>query len=85
MIEYPSRARKGLQRQLNEHAGRSRGFSMDRHLSDLNRDARGWISYFGLTRLRLRPTNCRTDILSVPLDRGLESNAGRTRCPSYET
>ncbi len=39
-----------FKRRIKEHTGRSRGISMERRLSDLNRYVRGWIGYFGLAR-----------------------------------
>jgi RNA-directed DNA polymerase len=39
-----------FKRRVKEHTGRSRGISMARRLSDLNRYVRGWIGYFGLAR-----------------------------------
>ncbi len=39
-----------FKRRIKEHTGRSRGISMERRLSDLNRYMRGWIGYFGLAR-----------------------------------
>ena len=39
-----------FKRRIKEHTGRSRGISMARRLSDLNRYVRGWIGYFGLAR-----------------------------------
>ena len=39
-----------FKRRIKEHTGRSRGVSMTRRLSDLNRYVRGWIGYFGLAR-----------------------------------
>ena len=37
-------------RRIKELTGRSRGISMERRLTDLNRYVRGWIGYFGLAR-----------------------------------
>jgi RNA-directed DNA polymerase len=39
-----------FKRRIKELTGRSRGISMDRRLTDLNRYVRGWIGYFGLAR-----------------------------------
>lgn len=41
---------KTFKRRIKELTGRSRGVSMERRLSDLNRYVRGWIGYFGLAR-----------------------------------
>ena len=37
-------------RRIKELTGRSRGISIQRRLTDLNRYVRGWIGYFGLAR-----------------------------------
>ena len=39
-----------FKRRIKELTGRSRGISMTRRLTDLNRYVRGWIGYFGLAR-----------------------------------
>jgi RNA-directed DNA polymerase len=39
-----------FKQRLKELTGRSRGISMKRRLTDLNRFARGWVGYFGLAR-----------------------------------
>ena len=39
-----------FKRRIKELTGRSRGISMERRLTDLNRFVRGWIGYFGLAR-----------------------------------
>lgn len=39
-----------FKQRLKELTGRSRGISMKRRLTDLNRYARGWAGYFGLAR-----------------------------------
>ena len=41
---------KAFKRRIKELTGRSRGISMQRRLTDLNRYVRGWIGYFGLAR-----------------------------------
>jgi RNA-directed DNA polymerase len=41
---------KAFKRRVRELTGRSRGISMQRRLTDLNRYLRGWIGYFGLAR-----------------------------------
>ena len=41
---------KAFKRRVKELSGRSRGVSMQRRLSDLNRYVRGWIGYFGLAQ-----------------------------------
>jgi len=41
---------KAFKRRVKELTGRSRGISMKRRLTDLNRYVRGWIGYFGLAR-----------------------------------
>jgi len=41
---------KALKRRVKELTGRSRGISMQRRLTDLNRYVRGWIGYFGLAQ-----------------------------------
>ena len=41
---------KAFKRRVKELTGRSRGISMERRLTDLNRYVRGWIGYFGLAR-----------------------------------
>ncbi len=39
---------QAAKRRIRELTGRSRGISMERRLTDLNRFLRGWIGYFGL-------------------------------------
>lgn len=41
---------KAFKRRVKELSGRSRGVSMQRRLTDLNRYVRGWIGYFGLAQ-----------------------------------
>ena len=41
---------KAFKRRVKELTGRSRGISMERRLTDLNRYVRGWIGYFGLAQ-----------------------------------
>ena len=41
---------KAFKRRVKELTGRSRGISMPRRLTDLNRYVRGWIGYFGLAQ-----------------------------------
>ncbi len=41
---------KAFKRRIKELTGRSRGISMKRRLTDLNRYLRGWMGYFGLAR-----------------------------------
>ena len=41
---------KAFKQRIKELTGRSRGISMQRRLTDLNRYVRGWIGYFGLAR-----------------------------------
>lgn len=41
---------KAFKRRVKQLTGRSRGISMKRRLTDLNRYLRGWIGYFGLAR-----------------------------------
>jgi RNA-directed DNA polymerase len=41
---------KTFKRRVKELTGRSRGISMERRLTDLNRYVRGWIGYFGLAQ-----------------------------------
>jgi len=41
---------KAFKRRVKELTGRSRGISMQRRLTDLNRYVRGWIGYFGLAQ-----------------------------------
>ena len=41
---------KTFKRRIKEITGRSRGISMERRLTDLNRYVRGWIGYFGLAQ-----------------------------------
>ena len=51
-----------VKHRIKELTGRSRGISMERPLTDLNRYVRGWVGYFGLARtpaLRYAMTNKR--------------------------
>ena len=41
---------KAFKQRIKQLTGRSRGISMERRLTDLNRYLRGWIGYFGLAR-----------------------------------
>jgi len=41
---------KAFKRRVKELSGRSRGVSMERRLTDLNRYVRGWIGYFGFAQ-----------------------------------
>ncbi|HIE96628.1 MAG TPA: group II intron reverse transcriptase/maturase [Fuerstia sp.] len=41
---------KAFKRRVKELTGRSRGVSMERRLTDLNRYVRGWTGYFGLAQ-----------------------------------
>jgi RNA-directed DNA polymerase len=41
---------KAFKRRIKKLAGRSRGISMERRLTDLRRYVRGWIGYFGLAQ-----------------------------------
>ena len=41
---------KAFKRRIKKLSGRSRGVSMQRRLTDLNRYVRGWIGYFGLAQ-----------------------------------
>jgi RNA-directed DNA polymerase len=41
---------KAFRRRVKELSGRSRGVSMQRRLTDLNRYVRGWTGYFGLAQ-----------------------------------
>ena len=41
---------KAFKRRVKELSGRSRGVSMERRLTDLNRYVRGWTGYFGLAQ-----------------------------------
>ena len=41
---------KAFKRRVRKLTGRSRGISMERRLTDLNRYVRGWIGYFGLAQ-----------------------------------
>jgi RNA-directed DNA polymerase len=49
-IQVAPKKLTSFKRRIKEHTGRSRGISMERRLSDLNRYVRGWIGYFGLAR-----------------------------------
>ena len=60
---------KAFQRRIKELTGRSRGISMQRRLTDLNRYVRGWIGYFGLARQFDDLDGCRVFFLAA---RGVE-------------
>ena len=49
-IKVAPKKLKTFKRRVKELTGRSRGISMQRRLTDLNRYVRGWIGYFGLAR-----------------------------------
>ena len=49
-IKVAPKKLKAFKRRITELTGRSRGISMQRRLTDLNRYLRGWIGYFGLAR-----------------------------------
>ena len=49
-IKVTPKKLKAFKRRIKELTGRSRGISMQRRLTDLNRYVRGWIGYFGLAR-----------------------------------
>jgi RNA-directed DNA polymerase len=49
-IKVAPKKLKAFKRRVKELTGRSRGISMKRRLTDLNRYVRGWIGYFGLAR-----------------------------------
>ncbi len=49
-IKVSAKKLKAFKRRIKELTGRSRGISMHRRLTDLNRYLRGWIGYFGLAR-----------------------------------
>ena len=49
-IKVAPKKLKAFKRRITELTGRSRGISMQRRLTDLNRYMRGWIGYFGLAR-----------------------------------
>ncbi len=49
-IKVAPKKLKAFKRRIKELTGRSRGISMQRRLTDLNRYVRGWIGYFGLAR-----------------------------------
>ena len=49
-IKVAPKKLKAFKRRIKELTGRSRGISMKRRLTDLNRYVRGWIGYFGLAR-----------------------------------
>ena len=46
-IQVAPKKLKAFKRRVKELSGRSRGVSMPRHLTDLNRYVRGWTGYFG--------------------------------------
>jgi RNA-directed DNA polymerase len=49
-IKVAPKKLKAFKCRIKELTGRSRGISMQRRLTDLNRYVRGWIGYFGLAR-----------------------------------
>ena len=49
-IKVAPKKLKAFKRRVKKLTGRSRGISMKRRLTDLNRYLRGWIGYFGLAR-----------------------------------
>jgi len=49
-IKVTPKKLKAFKRRVKEQTGRSRGISMKRRMTDLNRYVRGWIGYFGLAR-----------------------------------
>lgn len=49
-IKVAPKKLKAFKQRIKELTGRSRGISMQRRLTDLNRYVRGWIGYFGLAR-----------------------------------
>ena len=49
-IKISPKKLNAFKRRIKELTGRSRGISMQRRLTDLNRYVRGWIGYFGLAR-----------------------------------
>jgi RNA-directed DNA polymerase len=49
-IKISGKKLKTFKRRIKELTGRSRGISMKRRLTDLNRYLRGWIGYFGLAQ-----------------------------------
>ena len=49
-IKVSAKKLKAFKGRVKELTGRSRGISMHRRLTDLNRYLRGWIGYFGLAR-----------------------------------
>jgi RNA-directed DNA polymerase len=49
-IKVAPKKLKVFKRRIKKLTGRSRGISMQRRLTDLNRYVRGWIGYFGLAR-----------------------------------
>ena len=49
-IKVAPKKLKAFKHRIKELTGRSRGISMQRRLTDLNRYVRGWIGYFGLAR-----------------------------------
>jgi hypothetical protein len=49
-IKVSPKKLKAFKHRIKELTGRSRGVSMERRLTDLNRYVRGWIGYFGLAR-----------------------------------
>jgi len=49
-IKVAPKKLKAFKRRIRHLTGRSRGISMRRRLTDLNRYLRGWIGYFGLAR-----------------------------------
>jgi RNA-directed DNA polymerase len=49
-IKVAPKKLKAFKQRIKELTGRSRGISMTRRLTDLNRYIRGWVGYFGLAR-----------------------------------
>ena len=49
-IKVSPKKLKNFKRRIKELTGRSRGISMPRRLTDLNRYLRCWVGYFGLAR-----------------------------------
>jgi len=49
-IKVASKKLNAFKRRVRKLTGRSRGISMQRRLTDLNRYVRGWIGYFGLAK-----------------------------------
>ena len=49
-IKVSPKKLNAFKRRIKQLTGRSRGISMKRRLTDLNRYVRGWVGYFGLAR-----------------------------------